>query len=120
MGSGKSEHNNINGKGSFKLYSTKEMGLEIKNARRYRAQKSGKEFSVKDLAVKIGETTKWVKRLERGEFYPDWDAINFIADVCGVEVEQLMGEHFSDQVEYEDAIRGGKVARTLEERELHV
>ena len=100
------------------MHSTREMGLQVKKARRYRAQRSGKQFSVKDLAFKIGETTKWVKRLERGEFYPDWDALNFIADVCGVEVEQLMGEKFNDEVEYEDTVKGGKVARTIEEREL--
>lgn len=102
------------------MYSTKELGHNVKNARRYRTKKSGKEFTVKDLAVKIGETTKWVKRLERGEFYPEWDALNFIADVCGVEVETLVGEKFEDEIEYEDAIKGGHVARTISEEELRI
>ncbi|MEG6616330.1 helix-turn-helix transcriptional regulator [Peptococcaceae bacterium 1198_IL3148] len=100
------------------MYSTKELGNNVKNARRYRSKKSGMEFTSKDLAIKIGETTKWVKRLERGEFYPDWDAINFIADVCGVEVESLIGEKFADEIEYEDAIKGGKIARTINDEEL--
>lgn len=102
------------------MYSAKELGLQIKNARRFRAQRSGEKFTVHDLAYKIGETTKWVKRLERGEFYPDWDALNFIADVCGVDVEKLIGEKFDSELEYQDAIRGGKVAKTIDERELYV
>jgi transcriptional regulator with XRE-family HTH domain len=102
------------------MYSSKELGMNIKNARRHRSKKSGKEFTVKDLAVKIGETTKWVKRLERGEFYPEWDALNFIADVCGVDIENLIGEKFADEIEYEDAVKGGQVARTISEEELRI
>lgn len=90
------------------MHSSREMGLQVKKARRYRAQRSRERFSEKDLAFKIGETSKWVKRLERGEFYPDWHALNFIADVCGVELEELTGQQFSDEIEYQDAIGGGK------------
>lgn len=99
------------------MYSTKELGIRIREARRHRSQKSGTDFTPKILAVKIGETTKWVKRLESGEFYPNWDALNFIADVCGVDLKYLIGERM-DELEYEEAIRGGQMARKINRDEL--
>ena len=99
------------------MYSTKELGIRVKKARQHRSGRSGMEFTQKQLAAKIGETTKWVKKLEQGQFYPDWDALNFIADVCGVDIKFLIGENI-DQIEYEEAICGGETARTIEKEEL--
>ena len=99
------------------MYSSKELGMRVKKARQHRSTRSGIEFTQKQLAAKIGETTKWVKKLEHGEFYPDWDALNFIADVCGVDIKFLIGENI-DQIEYEEAISGGETSRTIEDKEL--
>ncbi|MTI81825.1 MAG: helix-turn-helix transcriptional regulator [Firmicutes bacterium] len=102
------------------MYSRNELGANVKKARQKRAARSGEDFSQKNLAVKIGETVKWVKKLERGEFYPDWDALNFIADVCGVDLEILIGEKFKDEVDYQDAVKGGEVSRTLDDNVLTI
>ncbi|WP_031515089.1 helix-turn-helix domain-containing protein [Desulfofalx alkaliphila] len=102
------------------MYSTKELGIRVREARRQRSKKSGEDFSQRKLAYKIGETTKWVRRLESGEFYPDWDALNFIADVCGVDIEYLTGESFEDEIEYEEATQGGRVAGRISEDQLRV
>ena len=107
-------------KGSDKLYSTKQLGINVREARRYRSKKSGIDFSQKALAVKIGETSKWVKRLENGEFYPDWEALNFITDICGVDLEILTGEKFRNGIEYEEAIKDAEVAGIVGEEELRV
>ncbi|GAB6158481.1 hypothetical protein JCM39194_16810 [Desulfotomaculum varum] len=102
------------------MYSAKELGLKVKRAREYRAKRSGQNFTQKMLAFKIGETSKWVEKLEKGLFYPDWDALNLIADTCGVSVEFLTGENFADEVDYEEAIRGGRVARHISQQELRL
>ncbi|GAB6179563.1 hypothetical protein JCM14036_08820 [Desulfotomaculum defluvii] len=100
------------------MYSPKELGLKVKRAREHRATRSGQEFTQKMLAFKIGETSKWVQKLEKGQFYPDWEPLNLIADTCGVSIEFLIGEKFEEEVDYEEAIRGGEVARKIRQEEL--
>ncbi len=100
------------------MYTAKELGIQVKKARMHRSKRSGEEFTQKHLAAKIGETTKWVRKLEKGEFYPDWHALNFIADVCGVDIEFLIGEKM-DEIEYEEAIKGGEVAATIDNQDLN-
>lgn len=102
------------------MHSPKELGLKVKRAREHRANRGGQEFTQKMLAFKIGETSKWVQKLEKGQFYPEWDPLNLIADTCGVDIEFITGEKFEDEVDYEEAIKGGKVARTIERDELYV
>ncbi|MHB8158080.1 MAG: helix-turn-helix domain-containing protein [Desulfocucumaceae bacterium] len=58
----------------------KTLGVKVREAREIRTRRSGKEFSQKMLAAKIGETLKWVKKLEKGELYPDWDSLVLL---CG-------------------------------------
>lgn len=101
------------------MYDTKKLGQQVKAAREIRSKKSDLPFTQRNLAQKIGETSKWVKRLENGEFYPDWDTLTLIADTCGVDMAFLLGEEM-DQEEYEEAIRGGRVARTIPYAQLHV
>lgn len=101
------------------MYSPKELGLKVKRARENRAKRSGQDFTQKMLAFKIGETSKWVQKLEKGEFYPEWDALNLIADTCGVDIEFITGEKFAEEVDYEEAVKGGYVARTIEQEELY-
>lgn len=101
------------------MYSPKEVGLKVKRARENRANRSGQDFTQKMLAFKIGETSKWVQKLEKGQFYPDWDPLNLIADTCGVTIEFLLGENFEEELDYEEAIKGGKVARTISQEELY-
>ncbi|AQS60196.1 helix-turn-helix domain-containing protein [Desulforamulus ferrireducens] len=101
------------------MYSPKELGLRVKRAREHRAKRSGQDFTQKMLAFKIGETSKWVQKLEKGEFYPEWDALNLIADTCAVDIEFLTGENFKDEVDYEEAIKGGHVARNIKQEELY-
>ncbi|WP_066636909.1 helix-turn-helix domain-containing protein [Desulfolucanica intricata] len=101
------------------MYEPKELGLKVKEARRILSKKIGEEFTPKKLAVKIGETSKWVQKLESGQFYPDWDALNFIAEVCGVDLEFLTGENFKNKTEYKDAIEGGDVARKIDLDEIN-
>lgn len=95
----------------------KTLGVKVREAREIRSRRSGREFTQKMLAAKIGETVKWVKKLERGEFYPDWDSLVLLADTCGVEPSYLLGEEM-DRLAYQDAISGGQVARTIDEEEL--
>lgn len=102
------------------MYDTKELGIKVKRARELRSKRSDIPFTQKRLAAKIGETSKWVQKLESGQLYPDWDQINLIADICGVSLEFLTGERFRDDIEYQDAIKGGRVARTIPEDELHI
>jgi len=102
------------------VYSLKELGLKIKEARDYRAKRSGQPFSQKMLAFKIGETSKWVQKAEKGQFYPEWDALQLIADTCGVSIKFLTGEDFKDDIDYEEAIKGGREARKISEEELYV
>lgn len=101
------------------MYSPKELGLKVKRAREHRAKRSGQNFSQKMLAFKIGETSKWVEKLEKGQFYPEWDPLNLIADTCGVSIEFLTGENFQEELDYEEAIRGGQVARRISQQELY-
>ena len=101
------------------MYSPKELGLKVKKAREHRAKRSGQNFSQKMLAFKIGETSKWVQKLEKGQFYPEWDALNLIADTCGVDIEFLTEEKFENEVEYEEAVKGGYVARRIDQEELY-
>ncbi|MEW6065466.1 XRE family transcriptional regulator [Desulforamulus profundi] len=100
------------------MYSPKELGLKVKRAREHRAKRSGQNFTQKMLAFKIGETSKWVEKLEKGQFYPDWDALNLIADTCGVSIEFITGEKFEEEVDYEEAVRGGQIARRISQQEL--
>ena len=102
------------------MYSPKELGLKVKKAREHRAKRSGQDFSQKMLAFKIGETSKWVQKLEKGQFYPEWDALNLISDTCGVDIEFLTEEKFESEVEYEEAVKGGYVTRRIEQEELYL
>ena len=101
------------------MYSPKELGLKIKRAREHRAKRSGQDFTQKMLAFKIGETSKWVQKLEKGEFYPEWDPLSLIADTCGVSIEFITGESFENEMDYEEAIKGGRVARTIDSEVLY-
>lgn len=100
------------------MYSPKELGLKVKRAREHRAKRSGQDFTQKMLAFKIGETSKWVQKLEKGQFYPEWEPLNLIADTCGISIEFLIGERFEEEVDYEEAIRGGEIARKIRQEEL--
>ncbi|ABO51419.1 putative transcriptional regulator, XRE family [Desulforamulus reducens MI-1] len=102
------------------MYSSKELGLKVKKAREQRSKRSGQDFTQKMLAFKIGETSKWVQKLEKGQFYPEWDALNLIADTCGVSIQFLIDEDFEDEVDYEEAVKGGQIARTISEEDLYV
>lgn len=102
------------------MYSPKELGLRIKRAREHRAQRTGQPFSQKMLAFKIGETSKWVQKLEKGQFYPEWGPLELIADTCGVSIEFISGENFEDEIDYEEATKGGKEARKISQEELHL
>lgn len=95
----------------------KTLGVRVSEARAVRSRRSGREFTQKMLAAKIGETVKWVRKLERGEFYPDWDSLTLLADTCGVDMSFLLGEDL-DRHNYEEIIRGGKVAGTVDIDEL--
>ena len=95
----------------------KTLGVKVREAREIRTRRSGKEFSQKMLAAKIGETLKWVKKLEKGELYPDWDSLVLLADTCGVEMSFLLGEEM-DRDTYRDILSGGEVSRTLDRNEL--
>ncbi len=95
----------------------KTLGARVREARAVRSRRSGKQFTQRMLAAKIGETEKWVKKLERGEFYPDWDSLALLADTCGVDLEMLLGEDL-DRNKYEEIIRGGRVASTIDMEEL--
>ncbi|MHB8917730.1 MAG: helix-turn-helix domain-containing protein [Desulfocucumaceae bacterium] len=95
----------------------KTLGSRVFEARAVRGRRSGKQFTQKMLAAKIGETAKWVKKLERGEFYPDWDSLVLLADTCGVDTEFLLGQNL-DRSAYQEATRGGQVARTIDREEL--
>lgn len=83
----------------------KTLAAKVREAREIRAKRSGRPFTQKDLAAKIGETVKWVKKLERGEFYPDWDSLSLLADTCGVDIHFLLGEEL-DRNGYQDAVFG--------------
>ena len=61
------------------MYSSKELGLKVKKAREQRSKRSGQDFTQKMLAFKIGETSKWVQKLDKGKFYPEWAAVKLIA-----------------------------------------
>lgn len=95
----------------------KTLGSRVFEARAVRGRRSGKQFTQKMLAAKIGETVKWVKKLERGEFYPDWDSLMLLADTCGVDTEFLLGENMGRSA-YQEATRGGQVAKTIDRAEL--
>ncbi|MFZ5649071.1 MAG: helix-turn-helix domain-containing protein [Bacillota bacterium] len=94
----------------------KTLGVKVREAREIRSRRSGREFTQKMLAAKIGETIKWVRKLEKGEFYPDWDSLVLLADTCGVDVSFLLGEEM-DRLGYQDAVSGGQVTRTIDEEE---
>ncbi|MBO8137444.1 MAG: helix-turn-helix transcriptional regulator [Desulfotomaculum sp.] len=100
------------------MYSSEQLGENVKKARQLHSKNTGDNFTQQDLAVQIGETVKWVKQLERGEFYPSWDALNFIADVCRVDLDFLVGEDFAGEKEYEEAVKGGEVAMTIDDEKL--
>lgn len=102
------------------MYTPKEMGLKIKQARENRAKRSGEPFTQKMLAFKIGETSKWVQKVERGQFYPEWDPLSLIADTCGVPIDFLVGEDFESEIDYEEAVKGGQEARRIKSEELYV
>lgn len=95
----------------------KALGAKVREARSVRERRSGRQFSQKMLAAKIGETEKWVRKLERGEFYPDWDSLILLADTCGVDVKFLLGEEL-DRNRYRELTAGGQVARTIDREEL--
>ncbi|MFZ5645396.1 MAG: helix-turn-helix domain-containing protein [Bacillota bacterium] len=95
----------------------KTLGAKVREARDIRSRRSGKDFTQQMLAAKIGETLKWVKKLEKGEFFPDWDSLLLVADTCGVETSFLLGEEM-DRDRYQDIIAGGQVSRTIEREEL--
>lgn len=95
----------------------KTLGTRVREAREIRSRRSGREFTQKMLAAKIGETVKWVKKLERAEFYPDWDSLVLLADTCGVDVSFLLGEEM-ERFGYQNAVSGGQVAMTIDEEEL--
>ena len=95
----------------------KVLGDRVREARAVRSRRSDKQFTQKMLAVKIGETEKWVRKLERGEFYPDWDSLSLLADTCGVDMDFLLGENIDRKV-YHEAIQGGRVAQTIDVEEL--
>lgn len=95
----------------------KTLGEKVREARAVRSRRSGKPFTQRVLAAKIGETEKWVRKLERGEFYPDWDSLSLLADTCGVDIEFLLGENL-DRKTYEKVVSGGEIARTIDTEEL--
>lgn len=95
------------------------LGIKVREARDIRSGKSGKQFTQKMLAAKIGETVKWVKKLERGEFYPDWDSLVLLADTCGVDIKYILGEDL-DRTSYKDITMGGQVARNIDRYELGI
>lgn len=95
------------------------LGMRVREARDIRSSKSGKQFTQKMLAAKIGETVKWIKKLERGEFYPDWDSLVLLADTCGVDMNYLLGEDL-DRTSYQDIIMGGQEARNIGRDELGI
>ncbi|MFZ5597880.1 MAG: helix-turn-helix domain-containing protein [Bacillota bacterium] len=95
----------------------KTLGAKVREAREIRSRRSGREFTQQMLAAKIGETLKWVKKLEKGDFYPDWDSLTLLADTCGVEVSFLLGENM-DRMTYQDAVSGGEVAKTIGQEDL--
>lgn len=95
----------------------KTLGARVREAREVRSRRNGRQFTQNMLAGKIGETVKWVKKLERGEFYPDWDSLALLADTCGVDMKFLLGEDL-DRSTYQEIIRGGQVARTIHREEL--
>lgn len=99
------------------MHDRKTLGAKVQEARFLRSGRSGKPFTQKMLAAKMGETLKWVKKLERGEFYPDWDSLSLLADTCGVDMVFLLGEDLGRR-EYQDAIRGGQVVGFIEGEEL--
>lgn len=95
------------------------LGARVKEARNIRTSRSGKLFTQKMLAVKIGETVKWVKKLEKGEFYPDWDSLVLLADTCGVDINFLLGEDL-DRTSYQDIVMGGQMAGKVGREELGI
>ncbi|MDO7785632.1 helix-turn-helix domain-containing protein [Desulforamulus aquiferis] len=102
------------------MYSPKELGLRVKRAREHRAKRSGQEFTQKMLAFKIGETSKWVQKVEKGLMYPEWEPLNLIADTCGVSIDFITGESFESEIDYEESVRGGVEARKISTEDLYV
>lgn len=85
------------------LYSV-QIGQNIKKARRYKSAQVGFGYTRKMLADAMEEPHHVIAMLEGGKFYPDFEHIKKICDICGVSMEFLVGENFNSTDKYFNAV----------------
>ncbi|MBO8138433.1 MAG: helix-turn-helix transcriptional regulator [Desulfotomaculum sp.] len=87
------------------LYDKKQIGANIKKARMNKSAQLGFGYTRKLLADAMEEPAHIITKLEAGEYYPDYEHIKKISEICGVSIKFLVGEEFESMESYFQAIR---------------
>lgn len=87
------------------LFSSIQIGLAIRNARKKKSAEIGFGFTRKMLADAIEESVQIISLLEAGKYYPDFEHIQKISKICGVTIEDLVGKNFNSMDDYLAAIQ---------------
>ncbi len=87
------------------LYDSSKIGLNIRKARMHKSAQVGFGYTRKMLADAMEETAHVISVLESGKYYPDFEHIKKIADICDVTIKFLIGEDIQSQEEYIQAVR---------------
>ncbi|MTI81966.1 MAG: helix-turn-helix transcriptional regulator [Firmicutes bacterium] len=86
------------------LYDSKQVGTNIKKARMHKSAEVGFGYTKKLLADAMEEPPHIINMLESGDYYPDYEHIEKIAEICGVSIKFLVGEEFKELDSYFEAI----------------
>nr|WP_274380949.1 helix-turn-helix transcriptional regulator [Desulforadius tongensis] len=70
----------------------------------HKSAQVGFGYTRKLLADAMEEPVHIIGKLEAGEYYPDFEHIKKISEICGVSIEFLVGEDFQSMDSYFKAI----------------
>ncbi len=87
------------------FYESTKIGLNIRKARMLKSAQVGFGYTRKMLADAMEEQPHIIAVLESGKYYPDYEHIKKIAEICDVSIKFLVGEDFQDADNYIEAIR---------------
>lgn len=83
----------------------KEVGLQIKKARKIKSKKINQKYTQEMLASDLDISRGYIGDMESGRTYPNYVLLSKIAELCGVSVEFLTsdtGESDTDEINQPD------------------
>ena len=87
------------------FYESSRIGLNIRKARMLKSAQVGFGYTRKMLADAMEEQPHIINVLESGKYYPDYEHIKKISEICDVSIKFLVGEDFQDADKYIEAIQ---------------